>query len=211
MRTPKQIEAARLNGAKSRGPKTPGGKSISAANTAHSTGPTTAHGKANSSRNATRHGLLAASIVLPTEAQAGFRELLDDLHQELQPATPIECRLVEVMAVLDWRRMRVWCLQMGQIAHALFAQQRIADPIIETEAGQIPVMPTAIAFGSVSSNGSGTLNPLHRYESWYSREYRRTLRDFKAHRAERLTQQSESPKRTEPENAQPTPHERDPQ
>jgi hypothetical protein len=100
---------------------------------------------------------------------------------------------------------------MGQIAHALFAQQRIADPVVESEAGQIPVMPTALAFGSISSNTGGPLNPMHRYESWYSREYRRTLREFKAYRAERLTQKSEIPKRSEPENTQPTPQERDPQ
>ena len=52
----KRIQAARANGAKSRGPITP-------------------EGKARSSRNATTHGLLSQYVVIPGEDPAGFQRL----------------------------------------------------------------------------------------------------------------------------------------
>lgn len=196
MRTQKQIEASRRNGAKSRGPKTPHTKSISASNALHSTGPLTPHGKSISSRNSLRHGLLAASVVLPTEAREGFDALLADLHEELRPETPIEHRLVEVLAVTDWRRMRLWCMETGQLAHALFAQERTPDPLLETESSRFPFLPTSLAYGDLTKQ-SRALEIIHRYEAQTNREYRRTLAQYHALRAAR-TQEFISTKRTEP-------------
>jgi uncharacterized DUF497 family protein len=61
----------------------------------------------------TRHGMLAQSVVLPSESDAGFTALLADLLDEFQPETPSEVRLIEIMAVADWRRSRLWCLEMA--------------------------------------------------------------------------------------------------
>jgi len=66
--TPKQIEAARTNGAKSRGP-------------------ITQTGKQNSARNSTRHGLLAQTVVLEEECVDRFLDLLVEYMDEYQPAT----------------------------------------------------------------------------------------------------------------------------
>jgi hypothetical protein len=236
MRTQKQIEASRRNGAKSRGPKTPRARQPDIGDA--SSGMPRSDVPERSASDRARHALLAASVVLPSEARSGFRSLLNQLYDELQPVTPIECQFVEVMAVCHWRRMRLWCLEMGQLAHALFAQQRIDDPLLDSEAGQIPVMPTAVAFGKLSSDNR-TLGLMHRYESHFGREYRRTLREFKDHRSERLaresldreslaresqarkspadarlsgeyiTQENEIAKSIEPRNAEVTPEERD--
>src|SRR5580704_12356212 len=105
-RSPLQIAAARANGAKSRGPITAAGKRASAANSANSTGPVTPEGKARSSQNATRHGLLSASMVLHGESDDRFSAYLSVLEDELQPAPGVESSLVETMAVAPWRRMR---------------------------------------------------------------------------------------------------------
>ena len=92
MRTLKQIEASRANGALSKGPATPEGKSIS-------------------SRNSLRHGLFAQTIVLEEEHADRFTELLVDLMGEHQPRTPTETMLVETLAAARWREDRIWGMQ----------------------------------------------------------------------------------------------------
>ena len=89
MSTQKQIEASRINGAKSQGAVTPEGKQIS-------------------SGNATRHGLLSGSIVLKGESIERFEALYDSLLSEHQPATQSEIAVVNAMAAALWRRLRVW-------------------------------------------------------------------------------------------------------
>ena len=79
MRTPNQTRASRANGAKSKGPVTP-------------------QGKRNSSRNRTRHGMFADTIVLEGEDKSQFLEMLEDLFAEYQPRTRMESMLVEVLA-----------------------------------------------------------------------------------------------------------------
>jgi hypothetical protein len=87
-RTSAQIEAARRNGARSRGP-------------------TTAEGKARSSANALKHGLAAANhALLEGEDRAAYEELLTGLVDELAPGTELEARLVQRLASALWRQDR---------------------------------------------------------------------------------------------------------
>ncbi len=76
MRTPKQIAASRVNGARSKGPATP-------------------EGKRNSSRNSTRHGRFADTLVLEKETATQFLELLNELLDEQEPPTPSEPALLD--------------------------------------------------------------------------------------------------------------------
>jgi len=62
----KRSQASRINGARSRGPKTP-------------------EGKARSSQNAIQHGLLAANILITDECRHNFKALSDLLIQQLNP------------------------------------------------------------------------------------------------------------------------------
>jgi hypothetical protein len=98
MRTPKQIAASRANGAKSKGP-------------------VTAQGKRNSSRNSIRHGLFADTIVLEEEKKDEFFELLHELLDEHQPATPTETMMVETIAAARWRQDRIWGMQKVAFDH----------------------------------------------------------------------------------------------
>jgi hypothetical protein len=98
MRTPKQTEASRANGAKSKGPVTP-------------------QGKRNSSRNSTRHGLLAETIVLEAELAGRFLQLLDSLIEEHRPRTPTETMLVDTIAAARWRQDRIWGMQKVAFDH----------------------------------------------------------------------------------------------
>ena len=181
-----RIESSRANGAKSRGPKTPEGKQASAA---ASTGPVTPEGKAIVSQNAVRHGLLSQSIVLPSESIAAFEHILNGLRDHLHPVTPIEHRQIEIMALADWRRTRIWCLEMAILTHALHPQERTADEEANRENAVIPAMHTALAFATLN-NQSTILQNLNRYEVRYSREYNRALKTFGEERAERLNKQN---------------------
>ena len=67
MATQAQIDAARRNGAKSHGPKTPEGKAIS-------------------SMNALRHGLTAQAILLTNENSEAFQTLAAAYYEKFQPA-----------------------------------------------------------------------------------------------------------------------------
>jgi hypothetical protein len=92
MRSEKQIEASRLNGAKSRGPVTP-------------------EGKRNSANTNWCRGMLARSVVLDGESRTRFDELHRSLTEELQPVTAIETMLVQKMVVAQWRQMRLWTME----------------------------------------------------------------------------------------------------
>ncbi|BCX16675.1 MAG: hypothetical protein KatS3mg117_0357 [Geminicoccaceae bacterium] len=86
-RSPAQIEAARRNGARSRGP-------------------VTAAGKARAARNALRHGLCSATMLAPGEDSAAFEALLAELRAELAPASHLETLLVERLALTFWKLAR---------------------------------------------------------------------------------------------------------
>lgn len=92
MASDKQIAAARLNGARSRGPITP-------------------EGKARAARNSTRHGTLARAILLEGESRDRFDDLVKNLNETLNPRNPIDHLLIGKMAATHWRLIRLWNLE----------------------------------------------------------------------------------------------------
>src|SRR5271154_6920869 len=101
-------ETARINGAKSHGPVTP-------------------EGKARSSANSRRHGLTAASIVLPGESAEHFQLLLADFMDQFQPQTGVEVDLVEVMAAARWRLRRLLAIETHQFDLELVRRKKQID------------------------------------------------------------------------------------
>ena len=178
-----RIAASRANGAKSRGPVTP-------------------EGKARSSRNSVTHGLLQNGIVLPTENLSTFENMLAGYRKELEPESPIEERLIEIMAVADWRRVRLWHIETAHYTRTINEQIRRNDPIDSEDPSRIPAMHSALAFAALSEH-SGLLQNLNRYEVRFSREFHRALRFLEERRAERKREaarreNSTFSKRTEP-------------
>ncbi len=119
----KRIRASRLNGARSRGPKTP-------------------EGKRRSSRNATRHGLLAQYVVVPGEDPAAFQSLIDSHIAKLGAADDTERDLIEEMAAANWRQRRLWAIEA-----ALFQEATAAQPP-GTHLARL-----AAAFSTLADNG----------------------------------------------------------
>jgi hypothetical protein len=156
MRTEKQIEASRLNGAKSRGP-------------------VTREGKAASSQNAVKHGILAENILTKGENESEFLDLCTQLHDEFQPATPFEESLVHTMAVASWRRERIWNVERVSL------DLEIAKETQHVRHDEL----TAIAFSKLA-NESRTLDLIHRYETRYERQYLRAHKRLLEVQATRL-------------------------
>lgn len=85
--TKAQIEAARRNGAKSRGPLSP-------------------QTRARSAQNARKHGLCAKTLLGPGESAERLQDLFDDLYEEFQPQTTSEYLLLEDLVAAAWRKLR---------------------------------------------------------------------------------------------------------
>lgn len=92
MSTEAQINANRLNSAKSTGPKTP-------------------EGKAAVSQNALKHGLTAENDIISSEVPAEFEAFRDDAMNDYRPSTAVEYTLVQRVVSLTWRLRRIGLIQ----------------------------------------------------------------------------------------------------
>ena len=99
-------------------------------NATRSTGPNTAAGKQTCSRNATRHGLTGAQIVMPGEDAGAYEELCQGLQQSYRPANEAERLLVDQIAANAWRLLRA---------------QRVEAALLTLLAGKSPEPDFAIA------------------------------------------------------------------
>ena len=88
MATPAQINANRANAQKS-------------------TGPRSAEGKSASRFNALKHGIDAASVVIPGEDPAEYDALDADYCREFRPLSPSEIFHVDTMLRADWLKRRL--------------------------------------------------------------------------------------------------------
>jgi hypothetical protein len=159
----KHSQAARANGARSRGPVTPEGKAIS-------------------SRNATRHGLLAKTIVLSNEGPEGFKALFDLLVERFSPVDDVELSAIEEMAASYWRLRRTFAMETSLLETGL-AKQSSGTAIERTTA----------VFCDPANRESLAL--LHRYETRLQNIYHRAIRSLATLR--------KLPPRTEPPPAEP--------
>ena len=150
MRSDKQIQASKTNGARSRGP-------------------ITQQGKRNSSRNSTRHGLLTQAVVLEEESAHGFEKLLADFTHEYRPRTASQISLVETMAVARWRQFRVWQAQKTAMDRDIAAQERS----VRRKARALLAL-----LGSESSTCRQEV--LFRYEIAFERQFNRALANLLA-------------------------------
>jgi hypothetical protein len=95
---------SRINGAKSRGPRTP-------------------QGKARSSLNALKHGHYATNaIVLSNEDPQAFEELVTAFVDVIHPLNPVEYRLTRELAGIDWRLTRLVAVDSRILDHELDLQ-----------------------------------------------------------------------------------------
>lgn len=102
-------EQSRINGAKSHGPKTPGGK-------------------AHSSMNALKHGRYAINaIVLSNEDAEVFEELVAHYVRRIQPADTVEYHLTRELASIDWCLTRNFAMATRLLDHEMEIQAPAFD------------------------------------------------------------------------------------
>jgi hypothetical protein len=85
-------------------------------NAQRSSGPKTQEGKQTSSRNAIRHGLTGAQIVMPGEDPSAYEQLRQGLHESYHPANQAEHILVDQIAANAWRLMRAQRVETAFLA-----------------------------------------------------------------------------------------------
>ena len=107
--TQRQIESARINGAKSRGPKTPAGKR-------------------RSSLNACKHGLTSRIMAPGPESVAAFQQLFAEYTADFRPASPAEAYLAGQMAVAMFRLNQVWAAETEIWSRALARYESFPMP-----------------------------------------------------------------------------------
>ena len=166
-RTQAQIEAARLNGAKSKGPATPEGKSIS-------------------SQNAIRHGLLSKMAVIEGESETSFQDLAASLRQAFAPPDGLdfdehENILLDTMVLSAWRRLRAVTMESAALTLEMKSQQENYpdDPSTADNA-------TAAfhAFTGLTAN-TPSFDLILRYETRHTRAYERAAKALRDHRRSR--------------------------
>src|SRR6266576_68540 len=86
---------------------TPAQINANRANALRSTGPRSGEGKSASRFNALKHGIDAASIVIPGEDPADYDALVAQYHREYQPQSASESFHVDTMIRADWQKRRM--------------------------------------------------------------------------------------------------------
>ncbi len=89
-----------------------------------STGPRTEEGKAQSRRNALKHGLAGARVVLPEDEEAAVRARAAEWHSSLKPSNAYELWLAERIAVASIRIERCEWLERER-------RKRLADRALD--------------------------------------------------------------------------------
>ena len=151
------------------------------ANAARSTGPKTDEGKANSRRNALKHGLTGAGIVLPHEDEAVVAARFADFAEDLRPEGGVARFLTRRLALLSVR------LDRAALHEAASLSERIAElaRLQGDEAEGSAIDPAAATRAQFDPSEQASL--ARRYEAASERAFFRTLREIRQGRSQEST------------------------
>ena len=145
------------------------------ANAMKSTGPRSVEGKAVSRFNALKHGMDAASVVLPGEDPAEYQAMVADYEIELQPATPSERFHVDTMIQANWQKQRL-----------LRAQAELYRDVIRQSGCR-----TLAAALQAETPAGKVLNRVQRQLAAAERDWHRANRELRRLREEREADEAE--------------------
>lgn len=147
-----RAEQTRINGAKSRGPKTE-------------------EGKQRSSRNAFKHGL-TSNVILTEEDPREFQHLIDIWTAELKPESTAQRTLVRKLALAEFRLQRTVALNTNMLDYETDtrAQKHFEAWPTLTRTGVI-----ALSFRDANEEHRA-FEILRRYETQFDRAFSRNIR-----------------------------------
>jgi len=164
-------DTARINGAKSKGPKTP-------------------ETRAKSALNGVKHGLTAVSaIILACESEDEFNKLMAQFVATHLPVGAAEHDIVEQMVVARWRARRI---RTGEIALVDVEMARRKAETDKEFPGADPGVHLGLALKALSDE-SHSLALLSRYETRQERIYDRAYRTLRELQAARKAQEPKQP------------------
>jgi hypothetical protein len=168
MASQRQIDSARRNGARSRGPASP-------------------EGRAKSARNSLKHGLSSKKIfVLSNESEESFDSTLEAVNQHYQPASDLERDLCLEIAHARWRLRRLWIIETGMFDREMDRQDAVMrDTYRNFDEG----LRLAGAF-EVLAKPHGGLGLLTHYESRLQRSFNRAVTRLEQIQKEKMTKRT---------------------
>jgi hypothetical protein len=143
----RRAEAARRNGAQSRGPKT-------------------GERKLRSSQNSLKYGMHARTLVLPGESEEDYHQLRDEYLDHFAPSGPAEKHEVETLYNSEWRIRRMRRIEVAEVKYQM-----------EKEGGKHNDLGVAIGYRlDLDEGGAGGVPSVYRYEPKLQGDYDRALR-----------------------------------
>ncbi len=165
------------------------------ANAAKSTGPRSPEGKAASRMNAVKHGLTAATVLMPHEDAKAYKAFRAQMLDSLRPVGAVEGLFADRVVAIAWRLTRACRAEMELLESAadrveqrkaicgsLFAMTGTAE-----EAEPTKELRVGRAFAWLAAN-SDTLGRFSRYETALERAFRGTLHELQRLQAARAGQ-----------------------
>jgi hypothetical protein len=156
-------ETSRINGAKSRGPKTP-------------------NGLANSTVNAVKHGLTAKTLALTNENTDLLLEIMNSYFDLFLPANQMEIDIACDIVAARWRLRRLWRYQTAMLDVEMDNQTPAFEKRYETFDED---MRGAAAFSAIVDNSKGYITAL-RTDIHLTRLYRKAIDDLRRLRGGKL-------------------------
>jgi hypothetical protein len=152
-------------------------------NGAKSNGPKTAAGKARSSQNARKHGFSSHHLVLSSEEEPLYNELLRSYIERFQPADGVEMGALSQLVTAAWRLQRAWVnetrlLELGLVKNRPYYTEKFGGLTMEEL--------TALVCHDFAAKPSYT-----RYEPFLRRSWERALKMLRELQAERKNFQNE--------------------
>ncbi|HEX5228618.1 MAG TPA: hypothetical protein VFW44_12950 [Bryobacteraceae bacterium] len=149
-------------------------------NARHSTGPRTPAGKRRSSLNALRHGLTAASAILPSEDRDAFEAHRRRFFDEYQPATATESQFVQELVDTSWRLNRIPLLEADVLARAAAPVPTDAEITFDVVDAHRLIANLSLQSQRLSRQFQKSLDKLREIQSDRAEHERRALRDAAA-------------------------------
>ena len=155
MTTDRQLQANRENAKKSTGPRSP-------------------EGKARSSKNALKHGLLAADSVIPGEDPAEFDRHLTLFENTYVPKNYIEREIVRQAADAAWRMQRLSRIESAAVTVAMARRRKHRlrygqESALEGHEADLELL------GASMLDDTKLLNNLGRYDGHLTRRFYRAV------------------------------------